>query len=61
MSGTTLKQGPRGVMEDKFVTQTDVNSSKQEWFLTTVKEKIHCHTAERLFFCLCCVDIASPT
>lgn len=50
MSGSTLKQGPRGVMEDKFVTQTYANSLKQEWFLTTVKEKKYSVIQQKSYF-----------
>lgn len=50
MSGTTLKQGPRSVMEDKFITKTDVSSSNQEGFLTSVKEKIYTVTQQKGYF-----------
>lgn len=65
MTGTTLKQGPTSVMEDKFVTETDVNSSNQEWILTSAKERRYPITQQKdyffLFKILCCLDIASAT
>lgn len=65
MSGSTLKQGPRSVTEDKFLTQTDVSFSNQECFLTTVKQKKYTVTQQKkkkkIFRSLCCLDIASAT